>query len=150
MVSAHSTAPALAQCIGDINIVSPKLPNVCDNIYNPKEDIRQSTPIPEEDDILQAISINGILPDIRNFIPENPIHPIAPTDNVHQYTSQFTIVSGHQLDPTSPAQFCITSSLQPTTSSIVYSTSSSSQQVIPPPSHSVQQHQPGAHQLVQQ
>ena len=64
MVSATSIAPALPQCIGVINIVSPQLPNVCVNIYNPKHDVRQSTPVPEEDDILQDISINGIPPDI--------------------------------------------------------------------------------------
>ena len=48
------------------------------------------------------------------------------------------------------AQFSITSSLQSTTSSIVYSTPTSSQQIIPPTFYSVHQHQPGAHQLVQQ
>ena len=80
LVSAHSTAPApaqapvyaLAQCIGDINIVSPHLPNVCDNIYHPSEDIRQSTPISEETDVLQDISINGIPPDIRILTQKTP------------------------------------------------------------------------------
>ena len=109
-----------------------------------------SPPVPDQDDILQDISINKIPPDIRNFNPNDPIHSVASTDNVHQDTSQLTIVSEHQLDPTSPAQFNIDFSLPPATSSIVCSTTTSSQQAIPPISRPVHQQQHGTYQSVLQ
>ena len=149
MVTASSIVPALPHCIGDLDIVSLQLPNVCNNVYNSKDGMRQSTPVPEEHDILQDISVNDITLDIRTFNPNDPSHYIAPTSNVHLNTSPLTIVSEHQLDPTSPAQFYIDFYIPLATSSIVCSTTTSSPQTMPSTPHPVHQQQQ-TQQLVQQ
>ena len=82
------------------------------DIYNPQENVRQSTPIPSEENIMQNISIKEIPPDIRHFDPANPTIPISTRDNVHRGTQQITHIHQDQLDPISSSQLAPISSSQ--------------------------------------
>ena len=122
---------------------------MCNNIYNPKGGKRQSTPVPEEDDILQDISVNDFSLDIRAFNPNDPIHSVAPTSNVHQETSPLTPVSEQHLDLTNPAQFHINFSFLPAASPIACTTATSTPHTMPSTPHPAHQQQQ-TEQLIQQ